>query len=88
MCSGSRIIQVLTSKCLDITLLDSMNFLPMGLASLQKAFDDNREVKGFFPYFVLNQEPFEYIGAIPPMECFDVETINSSKRVSRMVCKK
>ena len=41
------------AKGLNIRVLDSLNFLPMKLAALPKAFGLTELRKGYFPYFLI-----------------------------------
>ena len=54
--NGSKIMYMKVGTGLNIRLLDSLNFLPMPLGSLPKAFGLTELKKGFFPHLYNTQE--------------------------------
>ncbi|KAK5646300.1 hypothetical protein RI129_004764 [Pyrocoelia pectoralis] len=60
---GSKIISMTVNN---IKLLDSLNFFPMSLAKLPKAFGlAGNFKKGFFPYHFNTAENQNYVGKYP-----------------------
>ena len=47
-----------------VTLLDSLNFLPFALAAFSKAFG-LAEQKGYFPHFFNKAVNWDYVGDMP-----------------------
>ncbi|XP_052760046.1 uncharacterized protein LOC128202914 [Mya arenaria] len=67
-------------KGLNITVLDSLNFLPMKLAALPKAFGLTELKKGWFPHFFNNRENQTYIGPYPQATSYGCEFMSSKER--------
>jgi hypothetical protein len=66
---------------LEMRIIDSLNFLPMSLAEIPKAFRLSEDVrKGFFPYLFTCPENFGYKGNLPAKEMFGFNEMNESKR--------
>ena len=59
--SGKKIMYMKIGKGLNIDILDSLNFLPMPLASLPKSFGLTELKKGYFPHFFNTPENQEVI---------------------------
>ncbi|XP_069505099.1 uncharacterized protein [Ambystoma mexicanum] len=65
-------LKLLAVPDLKIRFIDSLNFLPMKLSKLPKAFGFPGS-KGYFPHFFNTVQNQSYVGAIPPMECYGSE---------------
>lgn len=52
---GAKIMHMQIKQGLDITFLDSLNFMPMALAALPKSFGLTELKKGFFPHLYNHQ---------------------------------
>jgi hypothetical protein len=66
---GSKLMHVRILDKLNIRLLDSLCFLPVGLAKLPRAFGFAQEVrKGYFPHFFNKASSVGYKGPYPPVE--------------------
>jgi hypothetical protein len=59
-----RGLSIISLTACDITLLDSMSFIPMALASMPKAFDIPAS-KGYFPHYFNVKDNWLYDGPIP-----------------------
>ena len=70
--SGSKIMYMSVGRGLDIRLLDSLNFLPMKLAALPKAFGLQELKKGWFPHFFNTKENQQYVGLFPRSSITDI----------------
>ena len=79
---GSKIMYCNIASGLSITLLDSLNFLPMALAQLPKSFDIGELKKGFFPHLfnTPNRNTNVDCTAFPKAEMYDPENMSCSKR--------
>ena len=74
---GTKII----SMSLDNTrFIDSLNFLPMGVAALPKAFGLTGFKKGYFPHLFNRTENEEYIGPMPPIQNYSPDTMKAEAR--------
>lgn len=76
--SGSKIMMA-TLKGLNIRLLDSLNFLPMRLSQLPKAFGIEDE-KGQFPFHFNTLENQDYIGPYPEPRFYGVDSMSKTDR--------
>jgi hypothetical protein len=73
---GRKIMSIVVPG-FQIRIIDSFNFLPMGLAGFQKALGLKEEYKkGFFPHYFIRQENFKYIGEMPPESDYGTHTMN------------
>jgi hypothetical protein len=52
----------------------------MGLAKFPEAFDITETKKGFFPYFFIKEENFDYSGPLPPEKDFNPEMMKGKKK--------
>ena len=50
---------------IEITFIDSLNFIPMALARFPKTFGQDELCKGYFPHYFNKDENQEYVGPIP-----------------------
>ncbi|XP_031342995.1 uncharacterized protein LOC116170631, partial [Photinus pyralis] len=75
---GSKIISLSINN---VKLLDSLNYFPMSLAKLPKAFgltDDFR--KGFFPHHFNTPENQNYVGPYPDMKYYNPDAMKTDER--------
>ena len=63
--NGSKIMYMHVAKELDLTFLDSLNFLGMRLSKLPGCFDLNELCKGYFPHLFNTSENQHYVGPYP-----------------------
>ena len=77
--NGSKIMSM-EIKALNIRVLDSLNFLPMRLAALPKAFGLTELKKGYFPHLFNTARNQNYIGPLPAAEYYAPDTMSSSDR--------
>jgi len=80
--NGSKIMYMEVAKGLHIRVLDSLNFLPMKLAALPKAFGLTELCKGYFPHFFNKRENQLYVGPYPGSEAYGVNYMSASDRAS------
>jgi hypothetical protein len=65
-----------------IRIIDSLNFLPMSLGEMPKAFGLNLSTfkKGHFPHFFSSPDRFDYVGEFPPKKDFGYETMKKKQQ--------
>ena len=69
---GTQIMMLQVEK---IRILDSMNFLPMKLAALPKAFNLTELKKGYYPYMFWPEEGFDYEGEWPAAKYYNIDAM-------------
>ena len=70
----------LTIPMFDIKFIDSLNFIPMGLAKFPKTFAQPELCKGYFPHLFNKDANQDYVGPIP---CQDDYGVNFKKPTER-----
>lgn len=85
MFKGTKIMYCHVDHGLNITLLDSLNFLPMALAKLPKSFGLSEMKKGYFPHLyhttdVLRHPQHLHLPHLPPLHYYDVDAMSKEKR--------
>lgn len=80
--NGSKIMYMEVGKGLNIRVLDSLNFLPMKLAALPKAFGISELMKGYFPHFFNKRENQQYVGLYPDSEAYGADFMSTKDRSS------
>lgn len=63
--NGSKVMYMYIGKKLNLTFVDSLNFLPIKLAKIPEAFDLKELQKGYFPHLLNTKENQTYIGPYP-----------------------
>ena len=81
---GSKIMYCRVGRCLNIKILDSLNFLNMPLDKLPKSFGLKEMKKGYFPHLYNTQEMNNLQGSkflphLPPIKFYDVDNMNMEK---------
>ena len=64
---------------LHIKVIDSLNFLPMKLSALPKAFG-LEETKGWFPHYFNTKENQNYVGPYPEANYYGYDFISEKER--------
>ena len=77
--SGAKCISI-TISMFDIKFIDSLNFIPMGLAKFPKTFAQPELCKGYFPHLFNKDENQDYVGPLP---CQDDYGVNFKKPAER-----
>ncbi|KAL5011991.1 hypothetical protein ScPMuIL_010542 [Solemya velum] len=67
-------------KGLNIQVLDSLNFLPMKLAALPKAFGLKELKKGYFPHFFNTTANQKYVGPYPDPHYYGIDYMSVNER--------
>ena len=70
------------AKGLNIRIIDSLNFLPMKLAALPKAFGLTELCKGYFPHFYNKRENQQYIGKYPNTKAYGSDYMSTNDRAT------
>ena len=70
------------AKGLNIRVIDSLNFLPMKLAALPKAFGLTELRKGYFPHFFNKRQNQTYVGLYPNPEEYGVDYMSTVERTA------
>lgn len=79
--TGSKIMHMKIAQGLNIELLDSLNFLPMPLASLPKSFGLTELKKGYFPHLFNTLENENVVlDSLPPSYTYNPDQMSIAKR--------
>ncbi|XP_052814068.1 uncharacterized protein LOC128241135 [Mya arenaria] len=78
--SGSKIMYMTIEKGLNITIIDSLNFLHMKLAALPKTFGLTEMKKGWFPHLCNTRENQTYIGPYPDAKYYGYDFMSARER--------
>lgn len=78
--NGSKIMHMELAKGLHIRVLDSLNFLPMKLAALPKAFGLTELRKGYFPHFFNKRENQHYVGPYPDPKAYGADFMSTEDK--------
>jgi hypothetical protein len=72
--------KILCMEAFDLKFIDSLNFFPMSLAKLPKAFGLSELAKGFFPHLFNTSTNQNYVGDMPNIKYYDPDGMKSEKR--------
>lgn len=78
--NGSKVMYMHIANKLNLTFLDSLNFLPMKLAKIPEAFGLEELTKGFFPHLFNTKENQNYKGPYPALEFFGYDSMSPNDR--------
>ena len=70
----------MTIPMFNIKFIDSLNFIPMGLAKFPKTFAQPELCKGYFPHLFNKDENQNYVGPIPCQDDYGVNFMKSAER--------
>ena len=76
---GAKCISM-TIPMLDIKFIDSLNFIPMGLAKFPKTFAQPELCKGYFPHLFNKDANQNYVGPIPCQNDYGVNSMKPAER--------
>ena len=76
---GAKILSM-TIPMLSIKFIDSLNFIPMGLAKFPKTFAQPELCKGYFPHLFNKDENQNYVGPIPCQYDYGVDFMKPAER--------
>ncbi|XP_072380511.1 uncharacterized protein [Diabrotica undecimpunctata] len=64
----------------NVRFLDSLNYFPMALSALPKAFGLTELKKGYFPHLFNKGENQSYLGPIPSLKFYDIDNLKKDAR--------
>ena len=76
---GAKILSM-TIPMFKIKFIDSLNFIPMGLAKFPKTFAQPELCKGYFPHLFNKDENQNYVGPIPCQDDYGVNFMKPAER--------
>ena len=77
--SGAKCISI-TISMFNIKFIDSLNFIPMGLAKFPKTFAQPELCKGYFPHLFNKDENQDYVGPLPCQDDYGVNFMKPAER--------
>ena len=80
---GAKVLSM-TIPMLNIKFIDSLNFIPMGLAKFPKTFAQPELCKGYFPHLFNKDENQNYVGPIPCQYDYGVNFMKPAEREAFM----
>ena len=80
---GAKVLSM-TIPMLNIKFIDSLNFIPMGLAKFPKTFAQPELCKGYFPHLFNKDENQNYVGPIPCQDDYGVNFMKPAEREAFM----
>lgn len=78
--SGSKIMYMHVAHGLDLTFLDSLNFIGMKLSKIPECFDLAELQKGYFPHLFNTTENQDYVGRYPDPDYYGIEYMSAKER--------
>ena len=75
----------MTIPMLNIKFIDSLNFIPMGLAKFPKTFAQPELCKGYFPHLFNKDANQDYVGPIPCQDDYGVNFMKPAEREAFMI---
>ena len=76
---GAKVLSM-TIPMLNIKFIDSLNFIPMGLAKFPKTFAQPELCKGYFPHLFNKDANQNYVGPIPCQDDYGVNFMKPAER--------
>ena len=83
MYRGAKCLSM-TIPMLEIKFIDSLNFIPMGLAKFPKTFAQPELCKGYFPHLFNKDANQDYVGPIPCQDDYGVNFMKPAEREAFM----
>ena len=77
--NGAKCV-TMTIDMFDIKFIDSLNFIPMGLAKFPKTFAQPELCKGYFPHWFNKDANQDYVGPIPCQDDYGVDFMKPAER--------
>ena len=75
--TGSKVLVI---KFGEITIKDSINFIPMASTKIRKTFDLKELKKGYFPHLFNTPENQDYVGNVPNKKFYNHEFMSVKER--------
>ena len=79
--NGTKIMYMHIAKQMNLTFVDSLNFVPMKLADIPKAFGFEEMSKGYFPHYFNRKMNQVYKGPFPSQTDYGCEYMSSTEYV-------
>lgn len=79
---GSKVMSFTVGRGLNMTMLDSLNFLPMKLAALGNAFGLTEAKKGYFPFNFNTEVNQNYVGPYPDPHYYGADYMSTKDRTA------
>lgn len=76
---GGKLMSI-RMKSAGISVIDSLNFLPMPLSKLPSSFGLSEMKKGYFPHLFNTRENQGYVGPLPEARFYSPDTMTSAVR--------
>ena len=81
--NGAKCV-TMTIAMFNIKFIDSLNFIPMGLAKFPKTFAQPELCKGYFPHWFNKDANQDYVGPIPCQDDYGVNFMKPAEREAFM----
>lgn len=78
--NGSKIMYMHIAQKLNLTFVDSLNFLPMKLAKIPDAFGLQELCKGYFPHLFNTKANQNYVGPYPGLKYYGYDFMSAGDR--------
>jgi hypothetical protein len=78
--NGSKIMYMHIAQKLNLTFVDSLNFLPMKLAKIPDAFGLQEVCKGYFPHLFNTKANQNYVGPYPELKYYVYDFMSAGER--------
>ena len=78
--NGSKIMCMHIAQKLNLTFVDSLNFLPMKLAKISDAFRLQELCKGYFPHLFNTKANRNYVGPYPELKYYGYDFMSTGER--------
>ena len=78
--NGSKIMYMHIAQKLNLTFMDSLNFLPMKLAKIPEAFGLQELCKGYFPHLFNTKAHQNYVGPYPDLQYYGYQFLSTEER--------
>lgn len=72
--------KIMSLQANGVKFIDSLNFMPMSLSKLPKAFDLRELKKGYFPHLMNTPDNQNYVGEFPPADLYDPDGMKAEGR--------
>lgn len=79
---GTKLISMTVGN---VNFIDSLNYFPMALSKLPKAFGFSELKKGYFPHRFNTVAHQNYVGPMPPLEYYDPDNVKDEKAKEALV---
>ena len=81
---GSKIMYMHVAHGLDLTFIDSLNFIGMKLSDIPKCFGLDELKKGYFPHLFNSKKNWHYVGEYPTPHYYTIEYMTAKEQTAFM----